>query len=110
ALAAYHQWLAKGVPMYQPSDTLYGRGYPELDEPELEPDRLRGKTVYKAQCALCHGDDGGGKVERDEVVFPALWGDDSYNWGAGIARVFTLAGFVQHNMPWGKPDTLTNQE
>ncbi|HLR12873.1 MAG TPA: c-type cytochrome [Burkholderiaceae bacterium] len=110
ALAAYHQWLATGVPLYQPGDTLYGRGYPRLDEPEQEPDVLRGKKVYKAQCALCHGDDGGGKVERGEPVFPALWGDDSYNWGAGIARVFTLASFVQHNMPWGKPGSLSIQE
>lgn len=110
ALAAYHQWLATGVPLYQPGDTLYGRGYPKLDEPEHDPDVMRGKQVYQAQCALCHGDDGAGKTERGEVVFPALWGDHSYNWGAGIARIFTLASFVQHNMPWGKPGSLSNQE
>ena len=32
ALSAYHQWLAKGVPMYLDA-SIYGRGFPRLDEP-----------------------------------------------------------------------------
>lgn len=110
ALAAYHQWLAKGVPIYQPGNTMYGRGFPRLPEPELKPDAARGQQLYEAKCAICHSADGSGRKQQDDVVFPPLWGDASYNWGAGIARLFTLASFVKHNMPLGQPNTLTDQQ
>jgi len=110
ALAAYHQWLAKGVPMYQPGGTMYGRGYPALPEPEQKPEAIRGQALYESQCALCHAADGKGRKQNGEVVFPAVWGDTSYNWGAGIVRLFTLASFIKHNMPLGQPNTLTDQQ
>lgn len=110
ALATYHQWLAKGVPIYQPGNTMYGRGYPRIPDPELEVDAVRGKAAYDTHCAMCHGSDGAGATARGEVVFPALWGDDSYNWGAGITRLFSLASFTKYNMPLGSPGTLTDQE
>lgn len=109
ALSLYHQWLATGVPMF-PKDKLYGRGFPRLADPEQAPDAVRGKAAYQANCAICHGEDGAGKKEGDKVIFPALWGDDSYNWGAGIARVYTLASFTRHNMPLGQPNSLSIQD
>lgn len=109
AIALYHQWLATGVPMF-PKEKIYGRGYPTLAKAEQAPDALRGKTLYTANCAICHGEDGAGKKEGDKVLFPALWGDDSYNWGAGISRIFTLAAFTKYNMPLGKPNSLSEQE
>ena len=110
ALAAYHQWLAKGVPVYQPGGNMYGRGYPKLKEPEQKVDYARGAKVYAENCSICHADDGGGLVERDQVVFPAVWGDTSYNWGAGISRHFTLSSFIKHNMPLGRPNSLSDQQ
>jgi len=109
ALTTYHQWLAKGVPIYQPGNSLYGRGYP-IDEPEQEPSYARGKELYEANCSICHADDGAGLAVRDESQFPALWGDGSYNWGAGIIRIFTMAGFIHHNMPLGQPHSMDVQE
>ena len=109
ALSLYHQWLATGVPMFS-DDKIYGRGFPRPGEPEKAPDAVRGKVAYEANCAICHSEDGSGKVEGDTVIFPALWGDDSYNWGAGIVRVFTLAGFTKHNMPLGSPNTISDQD
>jgi len=109
ALVSYLKWLAKGVPVYE-SAKMYGRGYPRLEDPELQPDAMRGKSVYAQQCALCHSEDGSGAVVDGEVVFPALWGDDSYNWGAGISRLFTLAAFIKYNMPLGQPNTISVQE
>ena len=32
-------------------------------------------------------------------VFPPLWGDESFNIGAGMARTYTAAGFIKANMP-----------
>lgn len=110
ALVAYHRWLAKGVPIYQPGNTMYGRGYPRLPEPELRPDMVRGKSAYDAKCALCHAADGSGRKQDGKVVFPALWGDASFNWGAGITRVFSMASFIKYNMPLGQPSTLSDQE
>lgn len=109
ALAAYHQWLAKGVPIYQPGGSLYGRGYP-IEQPAEEPSYARGEALYQQHCALCHAQDGSGLTVNGHAQFPAVWGDGSYNWGAGITRIFTLAGFIHHNMPLGQPYTMSVQD
>ncbi len=44
------------------------------------------------------------------IVFPPLWGSNSFNWGAGMHRVNTAAGFIKANMPLGKPNSLSDQE
>lgn len=108
ALAAYHQWLAKGVEMY-PEKPIYGRGFPAPERPE-ELSYERGEQLYKAQCAVCHSEDGSGLRVGEHTVFPAPWGDNSNNWGAGIVRVFSAAGFIKNNMPLGQPMSLTDQE
>lgn len=110
ALATYHQWLAKGVPIYTSGKSMYGRGYPKLPDPEQKMDYARGEKIYTDNCVICHAADGSGLVQNDTEVFPALWGDRSYNWGAGISRHFTLASFVKHNMPLGRPNSLSEQE
>lgn len=109
ALAAYHQWLAKGVPIYQSGKSLYGRGYP-IDQPDAEPSYERGQALYEANCSICHAEDGSGLRVGDHAQFPAVWGDSSYNWGAGITRIFTLAGFIHHNMPLGQPYSMSVQD
>lgn len=109
AITLYIQWLATGVPMFS-KDKIYGRGYPRLADAAKKPDAKRGEIAYQANCVICHAENGAGKKEADHVVFPALWGDDSYNWGAGISRVFTLAAFIKYNMPLGKPSSVSVQE
>ena len=108
ALSAYHQWLARGVPMY-PDQPLYGRGFPAPERPE-ELSYANGEALYMEQCAICHSEDGSGYYQNGEYVFPAPWGDGSYNWGAGISRIFTAAGFIKNNMPLGQPLSLSDQE
>ena len=111
AISAYHQWLAKGAQIYSDGRNMYGRGYGNLPDPAQKPDAARGKALYAESCAVCHGEQGEGmRRGSGEVVFPALWGDKSYNWGAGISRLFTAAAFIKHNMPYGQPGRLTDQE
>jgi thiosulfate dehydrogenase len=67
---------------------------------------VAGKQVYATICVACHGPDGQG-VRRGKVgdgggyQFPPLWGPDSYNTGAGMARGMLAAGFIKANMPSG---------
>jgi len=89
--------------------SLVGRGTPPLPLPDRAADPVRGAVVYADTCAACHGADGlGQRLEAAEAAemgrryrFPPLWGPDSYNDGAGMARVITAARFVHGNMPLG---------
>ncbi|MFO8153861.1 c-type cytochrome [Thioalkalivibrio sp.] len=108
ALAAYHRWMASGVPMY-PKQPIYGRGYPAPERPK-ELSYARGKDAFEQNCAICHGADGSGLQRDGKTIFPATWGDLSNNWGAGMVRVFTAAGFIKNNMPLGQPNSLSDQE
>lgn len=109
ALAAYHQWLATGAPVYERN--IAGRGFSSLGKkiPE-DVSYEKGQAVYEANCAICHGSDGAGQKKDGKVVFPPLWGDGAYNWGAGMTRVFTAASFIKNNMPLSKPGSLTDDE
>lgn len=107
-LMTYFHWMTDGAPT---GEKLAGSGYPKVKKPEAGYDVMQGQKVYAQNCALCHGADGQGQRDPEsEVVFPPLWGADSYNWGAGMARIDTAAGFIKANMPLGKPFSLTDQE
>ncbi len=107
ALEAYSFWLATGLPV---GKEAAGRGYPDIDKPAQSPDFKRGQTVYAARCALCHGADGAGQKAAGRVVFPPLWGENAFNWGAGMASFNNAAAFIYANMPYGMSYSLTPQE
>jgi thiosulfate dehydrogenase len=65
----------------------------------------RGEGEYGRQCARCHGATGDGTP-----LAPAVWGPESYSVGAGLARQFSLATFLRHNMPHDKPASLTDEQ
>jgi thiosulfate dehydrogenase len=80
-------------------EPIPGRGVGKIDK-SIVPNVENGKKIYKDQCAVCHGDKGEGLKQADgRYVFPPLWGSQSFNIGAGIARTYTAAGFVKNNMP-----------
>lgn len=98
AMVAYFDWMKRAA---KPGDKVPGRGVGKVDM-AIKPDAGNGRRVYAEQCALCHGKDGEGLKSADgRTVYPPLWGDDSFNLGAGMARTYTAAAFVKRNMPIG---------
>jgi thiosulfate dehydrogenase len=98
AMVAYFNWLSSGLP---DKANVLGKGVGRIDD-SLVPDSTHGKEIYREKCEECHGANGVGiRDVRGEFVFPPLWGDQSFNVGAGMARTYTAAAFVMHNMPVG---------
>ena len=106
-LLAYIAWLSQGVPT---GVEVKGRGFRDISSPAA-PDPVHGKALYAQKCAGCHGPSGAGiKGAGGVYVFPPLWGPQSFNVGAGMARVSVAAAFVQAKMPLGNAGALTDQE
>ncbi len=103
AMVAYVEFLSTGVPTGQ---QVPGLGAGKMKELSRAADPERGRAVYARSCAACHKPDGAG-VPRDRgalqlgYMLPPLWGPDSYNDGAGMARLINFANFVHFNMPHG---------
>jgi thiosulfate dehydrogenase len=115
AFAAYIKFLSKDV---KPGELLTGLGAGRMPILGRAADPRRGATLYMRACAACHQPDGAG-VRRDPALpnfgylTPPLWGPDSFNNGAGMATLITVANFIHFNMPNGTSYTrprLTQQE
>ncbi|WP_439855976.1 c-type cytochrome [Pseudomonas yamanorum] len=107
ALSTYAYWLATKAPV---GESLPGRLYPVIASPENGFELAEGKLIYTAQCSICHGNEGQGQKSAGSFVFPPLWGENSYSWGAGMHRINTAAGFIKQNMPLGKGGSLSDNE
>jgi len=107
AMLMYIQWLSTGVPV---GASVAGRGMGAIDA-ALKPNAAHGRQVYAAKCASCHVADGSGIGNpTGGYVFPPVWGSASFNVGAGMARTYTAAAFIRHNMPLGQGNSLSDQE
>ncbi len=96
AMVAYMDWMRAGFQMKQ---KIPGRGVGKISR-SIVPNPENGKEVYKNSCAVCHGTHGEGVKRADgSYLFPPLWGNDSYNIGAGIAKTYTAAAFAKNVMP-----------
>jgi thiosulfate dehydrogenase len=106
AILSYIRFISANVPTGRGPE---GRGTPPLPLPTAASDPKHGAAVFAATCAVCHQADGQGKrwgpkeaaAQRHRYQFPPLWGPDSYNDGAGMARPITAANFIRANMPFG---------
>lgn len=112
AIYAYMKWLDDEVPK---GTIRGGTSIMKLSYLERAADPVKGRQVYMANCQRCHGQNGDGQLnmEKTGYSYPPLWGNHSYNDGAGLYRLSNFAGFVKNNMPFGidyHNPALTNEE
>jgi len=100
AIKAYITWVGKDV---SKGTKPLGSGLTELAYLDQAADPAAGKVVFEAKCVSCHGDNGQGKLNADNITYqyPPLWGPHSYTMAAGLFRLSRLAGYVKSNMPFG---------
>jgi thiosulfate dehydrogenase len=104
-ISAYMTWVSSKV---ADGKNLHEKGVKKLEP--LEPNLENGASVYAQKCASCHQMTGQGVVVENNIIYPPLWGEHSFNIGAGMARLDTAAAFVKWNMPFGQGGTLSDQE
>lgn len=92
AMVAYYTYISMNVP-----DGTRERPWAKLSRSEGDLATVNideGRELYNKACITCHGEDGSGGATG-----LALWGDKSYNIGAGMARIRTAGGFIKEYMP-----------
>jgi len=105
SMAAYITWLSTDQPLrMNAAGPLGPNAVPKLDVDAAQADLARGQALFMARCADCHGKDGQGDAEN-----PPVWGQRSFNDGAGLANVVPLASWLKVAMPPEKTD-LTDRE
>jgi thiosulfate dehydrogenase len=100
AIVAYIRWVGHQV---EKGEAPIGSGLMTLSFLDRAASPGNGKVIYAEKCAVCHGVNGEGMINSNDSSWlnPPLWGDNSYNVGAGLYRLSRFAGFVRANMPWG---------
>jgi thiosulfate dehydrogenase len=110
AVSAYIVWLSRGsevgsAPSWRNKNAIPAEALIPVDK--LDPQQ--GEAIFTERCTSCHGVDGQGVAVGDKKPGP-LWGPDSWNDGAGAARIYTLAGIIRYMMPYLDPGSLTDAE
>ncbi len=100
AMVAYIKWLGKDVPK---GTKPAGAGTRDVSFIARAAEPARGRIIYQSQCSRCHGANGEGQLNFDNVAYayPPLWGPHSYNVSAGLYRISKLAAYAKDNMPFG---------
>jgi thiosulfate dehydrogenase len=110
AVSAFLTWLSRGaevgkVPSWRGQNTIPAGALIPINK--LDP--RKGEMIFTERCTSCHGVDGQGVTVGDKRPGP-LWGPDSWNDGAGAARVYTLAGIIRYTMPYLDPGNLSDAD
>lgn len=115
AIISYIKHLSKHIPV---GERIAGQGFVKITVPERAADTKSGAAVFQRYCISCHGENGQGHRkgkagDGNGYTYPPLWGNDSFNDGAGMARLLTAAKFIKGNMPLGataENPILTDEE
>ena len=112
AIVAYIKFIGSNVEKGKKAE---GSGLKDLAWLDRAADPEKGMIVYTSKCQSCHQQNGEGVLNADktEYTYPALWGNTSFNDGAGLYRLSNLAKYVKYNMPQGttyQSTQLTDEE
>jgi thiosulfate dehydrogenase len=112
AITAYINFVGSNVAK---GKKAAGSGFKDLAWLDRAADPDKGLAVYTAKCQSCHQANGEGTFTADktEYIYPALWGSNSFNDGAGLYRISNFAKYVKYNMPQGtthQSPQLTDEE
>ncbi len=113
AIYSYIKWLGKDV---KKGEKPVGSGIEKISYMDRAANPVKGKGIYTAQCQSCHGANGEGQLSLNGInyEYPPLWGQHSYNDGAGLFRLSNFAGYVKSNMPFNQAThsnpKLSNEE
>lgn len=100
AIKAYIDFVGSNVPK---GKKAAGSGFKDLAYLDRAADPGKGQLVFTAKCQSCHQPNGGGvlNIDKTEFTYPPLWGNSSFNDGAGLYRISNFAKYVKYNMPQG---------
>jgi thiosulfate dehydrogenase len=107
-LLNYLNWISKEVKEVKNPPWLGLKMLKSRHKPNL----AHGEFVFNTNCSSCHGDHGQGGGKLPEPVgktIPPLWGDYSFNDGAGMSNLEVLSAFIYWNMP-DKNSILTEND
>ncbi len=113
SILAYLKWIGQNV---KKGEKPKGAGIVDLPYLDRAASSAKGQVIYSQKCLRCHGTNGEGVKNFNNIgyVYPPLWGEQSYNIGAGLYRLSRFAGYVRDNMPFNQSThhapTLTNEE
>jgi len=99
AIFSYIKYLGSNVPINTKPN---GTGIEKLKFLDRAASPEKGQMIYISKCQLCHGYNGQGQpmASNNEYTYPPVWGEHSYNDGAGLYRISNLAGYIKNNMPY----------
>lgn len=104
ALMSYLSYISEGIKVGEDIPWRMLNTMEDIPEPSVD----RGEELYEQKnCLSCHATDGSGTGANSG---PALWGEDSFNDGAGMSRMTKMAGYIKNNMPIGAEEQLSDQE
>ncbi len=100
AIKAYIYFVGSNVPR---GEKASGSGFKELAYLDRAADPAKGQAVYTAKCQSCHQVSGEGvlNIDKTEFTYPPLWGNSSFNDGAGLYRISNFSKYIKYNMPQG---------
>lgn len=89
ALVSYFTYISQGVEIGAERPWVVVNSMDEVPEPSV----VSGEELYVSKsCITCHATDGSGTGAN---TGPALWGDNSFNDGAGMARLTKMSGYIK---------------